>query len=88
MTPCPEHAGAARPRQVWSGVESSRFSQTEHLAGQTLVPTKQAPNKYPAQPETVNLQGEGFCAQRGPKDKQHLVPFWLDGAKAVCLHQG
>lgn len=38
-----------------------------------LASTKQAPNKYPAQPEAVNLRGGGFWAQQAPIDKHHLV---------------
>lgn len=66
---------------VGSGTVSGRFSRLntwqDRFSGHscTLALTKQAPNKYPAQPGAVNLLGECLCTQQGPKDKQHLVPF-------------
>lgn len=59
----------------------NHFSWSEHLAGHTLALAEQTPNKYPAQPEAVNFQGEGFCSQQGPTDSQHLVQFWGEWCK-------
>lgn len=72
---------------AWSGLVL-RQTGSDWTPGRahTLVPTTQTPppNKYPAQPETVNLQGERPSALSGvPKTNS----IWCLGAKVVCLHQ-